>query len=248
MSRGRIIGVGGLLVLLSLLLAWTDAVDSPVVVRLRTFVAGWRDGLGFLAGRLDDFLQERRELVAVESAELAAVFDAAPLLELRQENERLRELLGLRLRSPWRVVSAEFLPGSPPRIEAGVRDGLAAGMAVVDGGGLIGVLGRCGYTSSEILDFERSGPLGVTLVGCGQNGLLELREGALVVDYLAARPRPVVGELVVTSGLGSLPPGILVGQVRWVEHTPGGLELHCLLGAPRTPESLDIVHVIALEP
>lgn len=248
MVPARTIGLGVTLLLLSTLLVWADAVDLGFVETLRAEAAGWRDGLGFLARRCADFLHDRQAALEDGQAAVADELSAGLIARLEAENTELRALLGLKLRSPWRLVSAEYLPGPPARLEAGSADGLTPGMAVVDGRGLIGVLGSCGSHTSEVLGFDRLGPRGVHLTGCGQNGVLELMDGELVVVYLAAAPRPREGELVVTSGPGRLPAGVPVGRVLEVRHRPGELELSCSLGPPRPDDETRVAHVVARAP
>lgn len=158
-----------------------------------------------------------------DSASHAAEF----LPSLRDENQRLRSLLGLSSRLPGRYVAAEVLHQSYPTdgrtlvLSAGKRAGVALFDPVVSAEGLIGVV--------RIVEPERSIAMtwihpefrasaftlpgnifGVIWPGAqvtGTEQLLQLR-GVAIRDSIPE------GTLVVTSGLGGVyPPGIPVGTV-----------------------------------
>ncbi len=158
-----------------------------------------------------------------DSASHAAEF----LPSLRDENQRLRSLLGLSARLPGRYIAAEVLHQSYPTdgrtlvLSAGKRAGVALFDPVVSAEGLIGVV--------RIVEPERSIAMtwihpefrasaftlpgnifGVIWPGAqvtGTEQLLQLR-GVAIRDSIPE------GTLVVTSGLGGVyPPGIPVGTV-----------------------------------
>lgn len=183
------------------------------------------------------FLQRQTELLTAartrydhvvaqrDSAALAAAF----LPELRNENARLRSLLGLSARLSGGYVSAEILhqpePTSPLSfvVTAGRRDGVRPLSAVVSPEGLVGLVSSVGERSSVVLSWAhpefRASAIAAdgSVVGIaaphGAEGpgvwLLELQGGLY-------RQQVPVGTVIVTSGLGGvfprgIPIGIIVG-------------------------------------
>jgi rod shape-determining protein MreC len=181
--------------------------------------------------------------------------------ELERENEQLREQVeeaeaaGVRasdaekqlaelstsLDLPWAgnvpTVTARVVSG--PRsnfshaveIDKGADDGVAVGMPVVTGAGLVGLVSRssCGRATVELLtdpDFR----VGVRLTTTGDLGTASGRgrDDPLAVDS-AINPRTDVpeGTGVVTSGVdrSAYPPGIPVGTVSAAREGSGGLAL-----------------------
>jgi rod shape-determining protein MreC len=169
------------------------------------------------------FLQRQTELLAAartrydnvvaqrDSSALAAAF----LPELRNENARLRALLGLSARLGGGYVSAEILhqpePTSPLGfvVSAGRREGVRPLSAVVSPEGLVGLVASVGEHSSVVLswahpEFRASAPHGAEGPGVW---LLEL-QGVLYRQQVPA------GTVIVTSGLGGVfPRGIPIGVV-----------------------------------
>ncbi|WP_417069022.1 rod shape-determining protein MreC [Niveibacterium terrae] len=141
-----------------------------------------------------------------------ALQDAKRLLRqdaLEQDNRQIRELLGMRERTNARSVAAEVLYTARDPfahrviIDRGERDGVEAGLPVIDGRGVIGQVTRTFSLQSEVTlltDREQAIPvrdvrsgLRAVMFGAG-NGLLELR-------YLASNADVAPGDLIVTSGL-----------------------------------------------
>ena len=181
------------------------------------------------------FLQRQTELLTAartrydfvvaqrDSASLAAAF----LPELRNENNRLRALLGLSARLAGGYVSAEVLHQPEPTnplsflVSAGRREGVRPLSAVVSPEGLVGLVASVGEHSSVVLSWAhpefrasaiaRDGSVVGIAAPHGAEGpgvwLLEL-QGVL---YRQQVPR---GTVIVTSGLGGVfPRGIPIGVV-----------------------------------
>ena len=138
--------------------------------------------------------------------------DAKRLLRqdaLEQDNRQIRELLGMRERIQARSIAAEVLYTARDPfarrviIDRGERDGIEAGLPVIDGRGVLGQVTRTFSLQSEVTlltDREQAIPvrdvrsgLRAVMFGAG-SGMLELR-------YLAANADVQPGDLIVTSGL-----------------------------------------------
>src|ERR1700736_7022532 len=109
-------------------------------------------------------------------------------------------------------------------VDKGARDGVFVGQAVLDAGGVFGQVARVGELTSEVIlvsdgthaipvQINRNG-LRTIAVGTGDTGRLKL-------PYLSTSADVVVGDLLVTSGLGGgFPPGYPVGTAAEVKRDP----------------------------
>jgi rod shape-determining protein MreC len=180
-----------------------------------------------LQARSEALRISRARLVQVTAQRDSAALAAAFLGELRAENTRLRELLGLRSRLGSRFVPAEVLHQAGPTdrltlvISAGSGRGVRQLAPVVAPEGLLGIVNHAEASTSVVAtwahpEFRASGmaadgsvygilaPHGTT----GPGGWLLELEG---VPY---RQHVPLGTVILTSGLGGvLPRGIPVGTV-----------------------------------
>jgi cell shape-determining protein MreC len=207
---------------------WADLTGFEPLERLRAELAGARAGLALLGERWYRFLAGERARLEGASREAELALAELSSRDEREENRRLRAELGLRLRSPWRLLTVELTPTTPPTLAAGEDRGIAPGQAVLVDGWLAGVVGRVAGDTAELVPLgDPRLRLGVRLARSRRTGVLVPRDGGLWIDYLSADVLPEDGELVVTSGLGALPPGVPVGRVSEVGWEPGALELSC---------------------
>ncbi|HEX4598590.1 MAG TPA: rod shape-determining protein MreC [Burkholderiaceae bacterium] len=179
---------------------------------------------------------------------------AAVLLQdeqLRLENERLRQLQGLRERTTAKTQTVQILYEPRDRfthklvIDRGSSDGLRAGNPVIDEHGVVGQVTRVFPLVSEVTVLtERDQSIPVQVV---RNGLRCIafggaEPGTLELRFLAANADVVSGDAVVTSGLDGLyPAGLPVGTIARVErdvkdqfarvvvHPAGGIDANAVL-------------------
>ena len=140
-----------------------------------------------------------------------------------EENARLRGLLGAAERGGLDVQLAPILDVDldPTRqrlmLNAGTRNGVRRGQAVIDAGGLVGQVIDATPTTAVVLlltDPDHAVPVavartGVRLIayGTGRSDRLELRNVPLSSEVRA-------GDVLITSGLGGrFPPGFPVGTI-----------------------------------
>lgn len=186
----------------------------------------WRGITGY-----DELLAENDQL----RAELATAQSSVLRIgELERERRDALALLGARDVVPnldrvaARVVDA---PGSNYErtivLDRGTRDGVADGMPVTSGGGLIGKIEGVSRTRSRvILLTDRTFRIGVRLARSADDGVLA-GQGAgapLQASLIELETVVIPGETVVSrGGQGStLPPGLLVGTV--LDVTPNASE------------------------
>jgi len=164
---------------------------------------------------------------------------------LREENAELRQWMQEALSLRETVASYDALKGyqTPPKVEpvnayvigeandafthsmivnAGRRDGVARGQAVVDQRGLVGHIVDAGNHSSRVLlltDIQSRIPIYIEDADVG--GILAGRSLGRPVISFTENSEPVTliaGQRVLTSGVGgTLPRGIQVGTIREVE-------------------------------
>jgi rod shape-determining protein MreC len=144
----------------------------------------------------------------------------------KRENDALRAMLGRGIEMPYELTYARVLERraetwlATTAVDAGRRDGVAAGMPVVGIDGLVGRVTRVTPTAAEVelITSERvrvaaahapTGAVGVYYADADGRGHMA---------HLARTAEVKVGDLVVTAGTSRLyPPGLIVGYVRAVE-------------------------------
>jgi len=167
--------------------------------------------------------QFRRERLETESR-------LQRLAALEAENARLRELLDSTARIGSRALVAEILSVDldPYRqrfdLNRGLVDGVYVGQALIDAQGVVGQVVRVGPLTSEavlITDADHAVPVSVN-----RNGVRTIAVGTgdssrLRLPYLTNNADVMVGDLLISSGLGGVfPAGYPVGRVLDVQRRP----------------------------
>lgn len=145
---------------------------------------------------------------------------------LEVENNRLRQILGLKEKTFSRSIAAEVVAHDVREwfqslvINKGMSAGLSQSAAVV---GIVNdrpvLIGRVAdlddYSSKILLLTDAVSAISVTVARTGDMGLLEGRNKPWVLlNYLPEKSDIAIGDEIVTAGLGGLfPAGILVGRV-----------------------------------
>jgi rod shape-determining protein MreC len=143
---------------------------------------------------------------------------------LQAENQRLRELTSMRSQlGALPVVGARVIGlGTSPvarvvHIDAGSGQGVQVGDAVVAGGGLVGrISGVSGGWAEVLLLVDSRAAVDVVVERSRARGIVRGRGelGGLDVDHLVRTADVLVGDEMVTSGLGgTYPSGLRVGTV-----------------------------------
>lgn len=176
-----------------------------------------------------------------------------------EENERLREALGLKNENPdYELTEAAITERSISNwysvltINRGTKHGVEIGQCVTDEyGNLVGVITDAGFNWSRVTTLlDTDSAIGATVFRTGDvavaEGRLELMEdGCLALNYLTDPESLIIGDQVVTSGLGGyLPGGLVIGVVREVRIDDGGVNRYAVVKAKVTPEELVQVFII----
>ncbi len=146
---------------------------------------------------------------------------------LEQENAELRGLLGMAQRLQVKSIAAEILYDAPDPfarkviLDRGTQQGVEAGLAVVDPGGVIGQVTRVHPVQSEVtLLTDRNQAIPVQVVRNGLRGVLfGAGRGRLEMRFVLPDSDIEPGDRLVTSGLdGVFVPGLPVATVSAVDH------------------------------
>lgn len=178
--------------------------------------------------------------------------------DANRENEALRDQLDLEFVGDIPTVAARVVVRTPSNhelsivINRGRAHGVADGMPVVSGAGLVGRISNVSRTTSTVvLVKDRHAAVGVRLasgdvgVAGGAGGRNPLR-----VDGIDPETEVAKGELVVTSGLQQslYPPNIPVGTVVSSRKVAGGLEQVVSVEASVDIDRLSFVSVLLWSP
>ncbi|GAA4339202.1 rod shape-determining protein MreC [Pigmentiphaga soli] len=207
-----------------------DTVREVVAVGLYPFQRAMllpRDGIRYIAEfiEVNSASQQEAELLNRQRIEMAQATTQAA--QLAAENAQLRRLLGASERQPVPAVLVQVLFESRDEfsrrlvIDKGTRGGVAAGMPVIDDGGVVGQVVRTTPVSAEVaLLNDRSLSIPVQVLRNGLRGITYGGEisGRLGLRFMAADADIQVGDKLVTSGLdGIYPEGLPVAEVEHVE-------------------------------
>lgn len=144
------------------------------------------------------------------------------LLEVESENKRLKGLLDVVEERKYSTIAASVIAYDPSNwvqrvtIDRGSGDGVAEGMAVVQGDGVVGQVITAAYNSAQVLlitdhvsgvdAMEQNSRARGVVVGAG-GGECEMR-------FVSREEELKVGDRVITTGVdGIYPKGLLVGII-----------------------------------
>lgn len=202
-------------------------------------------------------LQKENEELKKDNAELRDALRQAQADS--EENERLRELTGLRQqRRDLSFESARIIERSTSNwsrmltLNKGSSLGVEQGDCVIDQlGSLVGVVTEVGLnwcSVTTILDTDSE--IGALVYRTGEatvaQGELELMgQGKLKLSYLAGESSLINGDLIVTSGLGGYyPADLVIGSVEEIRTDDNGLTRYAVICPQTDIEALTQVFII----
>ena len=150
---------------------------------------------------------------------------------LREENERLRDYIEFKKTYPDLALTEALIIGFESdnystifTLNKGSADGIKIGMPVVVSSGVVGSVCEVGSNWCKIRAItEASSSIGAYVLRSGEIGLIEgdislKGTGECILNYLSADADIKAGDLIYTSGLGSVyPRGLLIGEVTEIE-------------------------------
>ena len=219
-------------------------------------LAGWAEGVYNYSFRYDE-LQAENERLKAEIAELEAAAREGEADS--KENERFRELLGLRQKRRELVFESATVTArsstnwsSTLTLSKGSESGIQEGNCVVTSTGvLVGVVSEVGShysTVSTVIDTSME--MGGIITRTNAAGVLEgdfslMQGGKLRLAYLPDEAQLVAGDEVLTSGRGDVyPSGLVVGQVEGVFNDASGMNRYAVVVPEVNLDTLVEVFVI----
>lgn len=215
---------------------------SSATSGLRNFFTTWRNY---------DALEEENARLERENQQLSLELDSAA--EALSENERLRDLLGAQdLYESLDPIYARVIARDAGQwfttfsINRGTSHGVSAGMAVVNGDGLIGRVYEAGLNYAKVLTIvDPRSSLGCLVQRTRDNGILRggvsgsEDEAECYIYYLPNVNSIMPGDVIVTSGTDELyPQGIAVGTVTEVSLSAGSEGNYAIVSP-----SVDFLHI-----
>jgi rod shape-determining protein MreC len=154
------------------------------------------------------------------------------MLELQEENARLRELLSAGEPIASSMLASRVIAFDPSNwiqaitIDKGSSDGVQVGMAAITYEGVVGQVSAVGLTSAKVLLLtDHSSGVEAVLQGSRIRGIVEgAGRRSLRWRFVLEEDEVKPGDRLVTSGMdGIYPPGLFIGRVANVERNTAGM-------------------------
>ena len=245
-NRSRLTGASFLLFCLALLLisysrknpgvaglgsAWLAELETPLQLASHGAYRGlrgvWSDYVALLGVRRQ--LEQTQQRLALLEAENST------LLEFENENRRLSQLLGLSREQGLKGVAAEVVGYNPSAwvkaitLNKGSNQGVAMGMPVLAGNGLVGqVISVARNVSRALLIIDHGSGVDAIVQGSRARGVIGgAGEDGCEMRYVNRDDQVKVGDRVITSGMDQVyPKGMFIGVVSEVNTAQGDLFLN----------------------
>ncbi len=213
----------------------------------------WEPISGLFAGvgRMSELRRENESLRA-EVAELRT--QVILLHEAQIENEDLRRQLDFKSAVPnYQLLSAEIIGHDPGNylqyftIDRGADDGLRRGMPVLTEAGLLGRISKVSKNAAQVMLLtDPSSSVSAFIQRSRTTGLVQGYLGhGLVMRYIPQSETVVVGDVVLTSGLGgSFPKRLVIGQITEVHRDDVEMFQSATIAPSVDPHSLESVMVL----
>ncbi|WP_297310115.1 rod shape-determining protein MreC [Neptuniibacter sp.] len=187
------------------------------------------------AGEVSDVVVDRslllKENARLKSESLYLERKVQQNAALRQENDRLRELVGGSLRVDEEVQLVELIGVNPDPfqhqiiIDRGSENQVVMGLPVLDAGGVMGQVTELSHYTSRVMlitDARHALPVEVNRSGFRSIALGKGELDELELEHVPDTADIRTGDLIVTSGLGGrFPRGYPVAKVAEVVRDPG---------------------------
>lgn len=204
-----------------------------------------------------DKLNDEISALKTENAELKK--ELSENESSRLENEQLRKLLNMKQsNTEFELEAASVIARSPSNwyntfnIDKGAVDGIAVNQPVVAAGnslvGRISEVGTTWATVSIISDADHSA--GAQIVRSGEFGICEgdsglAADGNLKLSFVSKNANIIVGDTVITSGLGGIyPKGLVIGKVLKIRPDIQGISQYAVITPEADIKNLRAVFVV----
>jgi rod shape-determining protein MreC len=205
--------------------------DNPQVKRLRSMATV---SFGLIQQQvifIPNYFSLERENTMLRRTNIELADEANQLREAKLENLRLRQLLGLKERLPYDIVSGKIigknlsLLRNTLTLNVGAADGVRPSMPVVGDGGLVGLIVSASQHYSIVnmllnIDLRASAKIQRSRV----DGIIAWDGKNLVLKNIAKTLDVKAGDVVITSPYSSTyPPDIRIGVVSDIKEQAGTL-------------------------
>ena len=176
-----------------------------------------------LLGSVGSLSQENQELKNANAKLTSANIE---LTEVKKENFLLRQQLGFKKRTNFRLLEAEVINRNPASslqfltLNKGKKDGIKEGLAVTLNGALVGKVSNTNhYTSKVLLITDQTSIVNAFIQESRASGVVKGQLGyGLKMELIPQNKVVKEGDIIITSGLGGiLPKGLTIGSVDKVE-------------------------------
>jgi len=199
----------------------------------------------------------QRENVMLKQKVVELQKENSQMKEMAYANERLRRLLAFREKISSSVIAAEVIGQDPSSwfksmtINKGEKEGVKKGMAVISPEGVVGqILKTAPYHSTILLITDYNSAVDSIVQRIRAKAIVEGKgENRCQLKYLLRSEDVVVGDIVVTSGVGgNFPKGLMVGEIRKVDRKEHGIFQYAELVPSVDLTKLEEVLIIAESP
>lgn len=196
-------------------------------------------------------LKQKNDQLLLENTKLA--LENSAMLEMRLENERLRELIGFKERNELPLIATRvILRGTKGIIngivlDVGSKDGVTKNMPLVVVDGLVGKIYQVGKNQSiGHLLLDRNFRVSAKVLRSRINGIISWERGEVcMLKEVPNRSDIQVGDWITTSGYGEIfPPGIIIGRVISASDSPRELFMNIKVKPSVEFEKLEEVFII----
>ena len=219
--------------------AITSFITSPIQ-KLSAIIAGGANDFGDSFTDIET-IRAQNDILIQKSRELQA--QMVDYEEMRQENERLRALLGIKEENPdFEFASATVISRDSTDsyssfiIDKGSMDDISYLDPVITEDGLVGYVSQVGPISSRVTTIlSPATDIGAidrrTLDGGVLGGDLEMaKNGCTKLSYLQRDRDVTSGDLIVTSGLGGIyPKNLIIGEVMEIQAEAQDISLYAVI-------------------
>ncbi len=230
-------------------------VVTPVQKLFTNIGNGTSDFMGYFADKKN--LQKEIKRLKTENADLKIQVNENSASKI--ENEQLRKLLNLKSNnSEFEFIAAEVIARNPSNwyatltIDKGADSGIALNQPVVSAGNsLVGKISEVGTTWAKVtLLTNPNHAAGALVLRSGEYGICEgegdiSSDGGCRLSFVSKNANIIVGDTVVTSGLGGVyPKGLVIGKVQKIKPDIESISQYAVISPDADFKNIQAVFVI----
>ncbi len=177
-----------------------------------------------------DYFNLREKVRILEEENSSLRKDYSENINLKIENNALRELLGAELRKGFKTKLAKVIGFNESKwqseiiLNIGSREGILEGMGVINEDGLVGVVVLSASASCRVkLINDPQSSIGARILSSRKLGMIEgSQDKKIYLNYISKGEVVFKGDILITSEYGKfLPSEILIGRVKRVTERAG---------------------------